>query len=118
MNRDISLSFREDGIAVVSPNGELDLSTAEALRERLNEALLSARVGVIVNLRDVTFMDSVTFGILLGAMRRAKERGIQFVLASPSEHDRKIISMTRLDEVFEIHDDLVSAVNSILSARG
>lgn len=118
MSASISLSFRDDGIAIVSPSGELDLSTAELLRERLSKAISSADAGVVVDLRNVTFMDSVTLGILLGAMRRAKEKGVRFALASPSEHDRRVISMTRLDEVFEVHDDIDGAINSILSARG
>ncbi len=118
MRSGISLTLREGGVAIVSPTGELDLSTAELLRERLSGAISAAGAGVIVDLRNVTFMDSVTLGILLGAMRRAKEKGIRFALASPSEHDRKVISMTRLDEVFEVYDDIDGAINSILSARG
>lgn len=114
MREGVNLNLRDDGIVIVSPNGELDLSTAELLRKRLREATSTAKVGIVVDLSRVTFMDSVTLGILLGAMRRAKENGLRFALASPSEHDKKVMSMTRLDEAFEIHDDIGGAIRSII----
>ncbi|MFA4044639.1 MAG: hypothetical protein HZRFUVUK_001436 [Candidatus Fervidibacterota bacterium] len=114
----IPIELRDDGIAIVSPEGELDLSTAEALRERLKEAISVASVGVIVDLSRVNFMDSVTLGVLLGGMKKAKDKGIEFVLASPSEHDRRVISMVHLDSVFKLCDELEEAIKLMLSSRG
>ncbi|MFA4016357.1 MAG: hypothetical protein RUDDFDWM_001460 [Candidatus Fervidibacterota bacterium] len=113
----IPIELRDDGIAIVSPKGELDLSTAEALREGLRKAISVASVGVIVDLSRVNFMDSVTLGVLLGGMKKAKDKGIEFALASPSEHDRRVISMVRLDSVFKLCDGLEEAIEQMLSSR-
>ncbi|RFU21217.1 STAS domain-containing protein [Geodermatophilus marinus] len=65
--------------------GEVDSSTAPALRAALDEALDRAPRQVVVDLDAVSFLDSAGLCVLASAHRRATERGLQLrVLASGS----------------------------------
>ncbi|MGH2969359.1 MAG: STAS domain-containing protein, partial [Solirubrobacteraceae bacterium] len=67
--------------AVVVPTGELDLATAPALEAALQRALESAASGrVVLDLRELDFIDSSGLRTLLTARRRAEDAGAQFSL--------------------------------------
>jgi anti-anti-sigma factor len=68
-------------IAVVTPQGELDLSRAALLRNALLRADEASEL-VVVDLAHVTFADSVSVGLLVGGLRRADRRGKRFVVAN------------------------------------
>jgi anti-sigma B factor antagonist len=74
----ISVNVQEDR-AVVALTGEHEAYTADKLAGHLS-TLLAERVGVTVDLREATFIDSTVVGVLIAAHRRAQEAGLDFVL--------------------------------------
>jgi len=86
----------ERGSAVVVLTGEIDISTVPQLRDRLFE-LAGAGEHVIVDLEQVSFIDSAGLGALIGASRRAQSHGgsLQAVCASPQT--RKLLWLTGVD---------------------
>jgi anti-sigma B factor antagonist len=64
---------------VVALNGEHEAYTAEKLARHL-AALLEEGVGVAVDLRQATFIDSTVIGVLLTAHRRAQDAELDFML--------------------------------------
>ena len=74
----ISVNVEQDR-AVVALSGEHEAYTAEKLARQLS-ALLEEGVGVAVDLRHATFIDSTVVGVLIAAHRRANEAGLDFVL--------------------------------------
>ena len=71
---------QRDGGAVVVATGEIDMSTSPALREQLLSPEAQRPV-VVLDLREVTFMDSSGLGAIVGQHKRARERGFQFAVA-------------------------------------
>ncbi len=71
---------QRDGGVVVVAEGEIDLSTSPAVREQLRAPDAQAPV-VVLDLRDVTFMDSSGHGAIVGQHKRAREHGFRFALA-------------------------------------
>jgi anti-sigma B factor antagonist len=69
----------ENDHATVALHGEHEAYTADKLAKQLS-ALLDEGVGVTVDLRRTTFVDSTVVGVLLAARRRAGERGLPFEL--------------------------------------
>jgi len=68
------LSATTDGEwAVLAVSGEVDLATGPALRERLLELADGGARHVVVDLRQVHFMDSVSLGVLVAASRRLRD---------------------------------------------
>jgi len=86
-----------DGIATVRPVGEIDYTGTEILRKGLNDA--ADRDGVrqiVVDMSDVSFVDSSALGLLVGAKRVAESRGIAFRLSAPRPGVTRILQLTNL----------------------
>lgn len=64
-----------DGVAFVCLRGELDLTTAPALRELLEAARAAPASGIVVDLADVSFIDASTVGAIVSAWSRCEEAG-------------------------------------------
>jgi anti-sigma B factor antagonist len=99
----VARSHPERGWTVVAVAGELDLSTSSDLRELL-AGQLDAGAALAVDLSAVTFMDSSTLGVLVGALKRARERGKELALVGVGGAPRKVLELTGLDSVFTTVD--------------
>lgn len=101
------------GVTVVAPAGEIDLATAPELREGLQQAESAAIEGLLVDLRGVGFIDSTGIGELVGCHRRCREAGRPVVFIVPDGTTRKILTVTGMDGVFDMHRDEDSALLAI-----
>jgi anti-sigma B factor antagonist len=88
---------------VLALEGELDLSTSPDLRGALEE-LAAEHDRIAIDLRAVTFMDSTALGVIVTAMKRARERGGELALVGPTGSPRKVLSITALDQIVPIVD--------------
>jgi anti-anti-sigma factor len=96
-----------DGRAVVVVRGELDLATAPDLEAVVGERL-DAGQAVVVDLRELEFMDSSGLRVLVAAHARATDGGPSFRLVRP-RHDgevAKIMTLSGVDQEFELIDEL------------
>ena len=75
---------------VVVLNGDVELSTAARLRDRLNAVAASGVSDVVVDLRDAVVVDATGLGILLFGVDRLSEHG-HVVLRSPSLYLRELL---------------------------
>ena len=113
MEQDIEIEVRNrDGSTVVTARGEVDVATAPALRDGLEEALDRDIGAVVVDLTGVTFIDSTGLGVLIGARRRCveAERELRVVVAEP--RILKVFEITGLAELFAIHPTLEPALGA------
>jgi anti-sigma B factor antagonist len=99
------------GCAVVRVGGEIDARTVHAFHEAAAEAANLAS-HVVIDLAQVTFVDSSGLGGLIAARRGARERGGSVSLASPPPVVRRLLGSTRLHDVFAIYDSLPEAINA------
>lgn len=92
-----------DGVALVTLAGELDLSRAEELREQLaHPEVLSARA-VRVDLRRVSFLDSVIIGLIVTACKRVRAAGSSFsVVCDPDGIARNVFEIDGLVEYLQV----------------
>lgn len=88
--------------AVVSVGGEVDLETASALGEYALEALHHVSPHVVMDITDVTFMDSTGLKVLVSVERRAQLAGGSFALVGASPTVLRILTLTGLDQVFTL----------------
>jgi anti-sigma B factor antagonist len=101
---------KERGGVVVTPVGELDAYTAPELREQLHGLAGDENVDVLViDLRRVTFLDSSALGVLVGALRRMRERDRQLRLVEPRPAVHRIFEITLLDRAFTFVGDVEDA---------
>jgi anti-sigma B factor antagonist len=107
---------RRDGATVVSVAGELDLSTHEALGDRL-VGVAEQGDPVIVDLSACEFIDSSGIRALLLGIRAAgaEEDSARFAIAAPNQQVLRILEMTGLDTTVPVHasvDDALAAIGS------
>jgi anti-sigma B factor antagonist len=110
---ELTLTVRTVGDrSVLDVVGEVDVYSAPELRERLSEQLSAASPSLIVNLADVTFLDSTGIGTLVAGLNRAVQFGGTLTLVS--DHDRilKLFRITGLDSVFTICPSVDAAISS------
>lgn len=104
---ELKVSSRSQGDhTVLALAGEIDLYTAPRLQSELTRALSAADAAqIVVDMSAVEFCDSTGMNVLLAALRRARERGGDLVLAGPRPAVRKILQVTGLESVFTVLDD-------------
>jgi len=108
---ELGLVVREqDGWAVLSVSGEIDMATAPGLRERLHGLLAEETQRLIVDLDDVGFLDSTALGVLVGALKRARGEGGDVRIVCTQPRVRKVFEITRLDSAFDLFDTVDEAV--------
>jgi anti-anti-sigma factor len=86
--------------ADVRLKGELDVETAARARQQIHDAIdRSADETVIVSLQGLTFVDSSGLGLLVGAQKRARDRGVDLRYLPPPERLWRTFTATGLDRV-------------------
>jgi anti-sigma B factor antagonist len=110
----IEAAVVDGGWPILALSGEHDLSTAPELRARLHD--LGETSAVIIDLDQTTFVDSSILGVLVGGLRRARERDVPFGLVlSDDAHPaiRRIFELTGLHDVFPIFPTRADALAGI-----
>jgi len=101
----------DESAPVVAVHGELDLDSAQELRNALVETIDEhPGLTVIVDLEGVEFIDSAGLGVLLGGRERAQSRNGDLVLVATGRSVVRVLELTGLTRVFEIHASRVSAL--------
>jgi anti-sigma B factor antagonist len=91
---------RPDGTPVLRLSGELDLSTAPQLRERLEDI----DGGLRLDLSDIAFMDSTGVSLLIGLAQRAKDDGASVELVRPTGEAWRVIELTGIEDALPFVD--------------
>src|SRR3982751_4937583 len=87
------------GVAVVRPRGRLDLLVAAELKQALTAAVSAGQPRLVVDLGEVTFVDSSGLGALIGGLKAARLAGGDLRLARPTEQATFILELTALTRV-------------------
>jgi anti-sigma B factor antagonist len=85
----------ESDVTVIAVSGELDLASADQLDKAIRDAEQIATGWIVIDLEDLSFLDSTGLGVLLQARRRAMENGdrLRFV-RSRHEQVTRLLSIT------------------------
>jgi anti-anti-sigma factor len=97
----------EPGVCVIELRGELDMTAAPALRDRLDDP--GARA-LVLDLAAATFVDSAVLRELLRARTELAARGVRLLLAAVSQPVARLLDLTGTTELFEAAPDVPSAL--------
>ena len=98
---------------VVAVAGEIHASTAPQFSVRLNTAIDAGRTLLVLDLTDVTFIDSTGLSVLLNALRRLTRAGGAMALVCSNPTVLRLFEITKLDTTFDIRtsrDEAIAAV--------
>ena len=105
-------------VIVAAPIGELDVLSSAHLADLLERAMLSGVQMVIVDLRELEFMDSTGLRVLIKSHQAAQDLGVRFAIVKGSQQVERLLSITHLEEQFTLLDapeDLIRRELSLLS---
>ncbi len=105
-----------DGTLLVCARGEIDHWTAPALSERMREAAHDEEGPVVVDLCDVTLIDSAGISVLVNASRRLVHQRRRLALVCPPGNLLRLFELTGLVDALEIHSTRDEALASLASA--
>jgi len=110
---DLALEIEtRDPWTVVSVHGEIDAYTSPQLRSKLREVIDRGSLDLLIDLEGVGFMDSTGLGVLIGALKRLRERDGRVALVVTRPPLLRILRITGLDQVFTLYESLDGAVAS------
>jgi anti-sigma B factor antagonist len=93
-----------DGIAIMTCHGRVMFGEeATALRDNLKEALKNTP-RLVLNLSDVTYIDSGGLGTLVGVYSSARAAGADIKLTGLGQRLRDVLQITKLATVFQVFD--------------
>jgi anti-sigma B factor antagonist len=105
VNSDFSVEERNEGGAwVVAASGELDLRTSPELEERLDRVWRAGAELVILDLRQIEFMDSTGLRVLLAAHQRAQETSRRFALVRGADQVERVLTLTGVRDLLTVVD--------------
>jgi anti-anti-sigma factor len=99
-------------VAVVELQGELDSETIELFQNTITGIIATHKVGIVLDMSDVGFIDSAGLEQLLSVRDYCNENDCQLRLAGLDETLTKILEVTRLENEFECYAELAEAVKS------
>jgi anti-sigma B factor antagonist len=108
-----------DSITVIDMSGRITLGEGcTQLRELVREQLGKGRKQLLLNLADITYIDSSGIGELVSAFTRVSNEGGQLKLLNLTKKVHDLLQITKLYTVFDVHDDEARAIGSFEKAAG
>jgi anti-anti-sigma factor len=95
--------------ALITVSGDLDIQAVEQVVDALTQIELTKPALLVIDLREISFMDSAGMGVIAAAHSRAVEADRRFVIVRPPPGVRRSFELSRLDEVITTVDDPADA---------
>lgn len=102
-----------DGVSVLDLEGRIVLGEeSSALRERVKSLLGQDRKKIVLNMGNVSYIDSAGLGALVASYTSAKNQGAILKLVNLGQKFREVLQVTKLYTVFEVYDTEPAAISS------
>jgi anti-sigma B factor antagonist len=110
----VKLSTRQVGnVSVIDVAGRITLGEgSSALRETLREMVAKNQNKILLNLADVTYIDSSGIGDLVSGYTTVTNTGGALKLLNLNKRVKDLLQITKLYTVFEVHEDEAAAIRS------
>lgn len=90
-------------VAIVQPSGILDGTRAAQFRQEISELVENKADIVIIDFKDVTFMDSSGLGALVLSLKTVRAAKAKLLLCSINDQIKMLFELTNMDRVFEVY---------------
>lgn len=86
----------------VNLEGELDVSTADKLKEHLHGLADKEILDMKINLENLEYIDSTGLGVMIGVLKKLKVGNKEIYIVNPRSNVRKVFNITGLDKIFKV----------------
>jgi anti-sigma B factor antagonist len=102
-----------NGVAILELHGRLVFEDGdERLRSAVNDLIVAGQLAVLIDLHDVSYMDSAGIGAVVEAFLRLTHRGGQCRILRPSKCVQRVLDITRLSTVIDTFTDEAAALRT------
>ena len=101
------------GVHVIEPEGILDGTQTNAFRDQVEQALKAGAKVLLIDLKQVTFVDSSGLGVLVACLKNARAASCKMYICSINDQIRMLFELTSMDRVFEVFPDRAAFEASI-----
>ncbi|MEZ5102016.1 MAG: STAS domain-containing protein [Thermoleophilia bacterium] len=107
----------DDDVVVARVVGEVDMSNAIEVQDRLLGAVPASAHGLAIDLAELAYLDSAGVRLLFELQERLSRRGQGLRLAVPAgSHVRRVLLLTRLDTLVALDEDVAASIAAIRSS--
>jgi len=104
-------------VTILQLIGRLELETGDIiLRDTINRLVEAGQVKLVLDMKEVTRLDSAGIGMLVSKYLTVRRAGGSIKILHPTERTDHLMDITKLTTVFEVFDDEASAVKSFGAA--
>ena len=108
---DISSRVRGD-VVILDISGEIDLYNAPEIIDIVNKLIDQKKYSVVINLKEVTYIDSSGIGALISSLSNLKKYHGGLKIINVFASVKKVFELTKLTSFFEIYDSEDDAVKA------
>ena len=106
-------SRQVDGVTILDCSGRITLGEGSVtIRDAVREDINKGNKKILLNLGDISYIDSSGIGELVSAYTAVKNQGGELKLLNLTKKVKDLLQITKLYTVFDIHDDEAHAIHS------
>jgi len=103
------LELREENkgriTGIIQDTNRLTATIAPEIKGDLTDALKAKGVSLVLNLQNIKFIDSTGIGVLISALKTARQNNSNFVLCSVQDDVMNLLKLMKLDQIFDFSSD-------------
>jgi anti-sigma B factor antagonist len=100
------------GVTVLDLEGRLTFTAGAELSRRIQALLMGGATQLVLNLEDVSYVDSAGLGAVVEAFTAVRQKAARLTLLSPTERTRHLLEITGLARIIETFDSQAAALAS------
>ncbi|NLL66490.1 MAG: STAS domain-containing protein [Clostridiaceae bacterium] len=89
---------------IIAIKGEIDIYSAPEFKESLSQSINGVQQDIVLDCSELSYIDSMGLGILVGALKRVREKEHNIIIRNPRSTVRKLFKITGLDKAFIIEE--------------
>jgi anti-sigma B factor antagonist len=102
-----------DGVSVLDLSGKIVLGEGDGqIRDRIKDLLADGQRKILLNLGDITYIDSAGLGALISSYTTTKREGGHLRLVNLTKRIQDLLAITKLITVFDTYDNEAEALDS------
>ena len=102
-----------NGVSVIDLEGRIVLGEeSNSFRERVKSLLAAGKKKIVLNLANVSYIDSAGLGTLVATFHSARSQGATLKLANLGQKFKEVLQVTKLMTVFDTYENEAAAIQS------
>ena len=107
----------QNGILFVRLTGDLIGSPdTDQLFQSVNDHLGESLIYCAIDLSEIRYINSTGIGVLVSLLTKFRSRGGELVIINPADHPKKMLALTKLNNIFTVASDEASARQHLIPA--